>query len=118
MRPGLRIPAIAAALIAFAVPVGQASAVLAAPPKPDHEGAALYTTAQCFAFWKLQNKLRHDGVPALLAKRPQGPDGGLPPAETQRVALYLKLEERLLFRCPDFAPPPVPRPADLTASEH
>jgi hypothetical protein len=116
MRTALRILVIAAALIAFAAPVWQASAAPAAPAKPKKEGAAPYTTEQCFAFWTLLNKLQHDGVPALMAKGPQGPDGGLPPAEMQRVTLYLKLEEKLLFRCPDFAPPPVPRPADVPSS--
>lgn len=65
-----------------------------------------YETAECFAFWKLKEKLDRDGVGEIVAAGPKGPDGGLPEARMERVTLYLDLEEKLRFRCPDFAPPP------------
>jgi hypothetical protein len=67
---------------------------------------APYKTSECFAFWKLKQKLDHDGVGKIVAAGPQGPDGGIPLAQFERVALYLDLEEKLRFRCPEFAPPP------------
>lgn len=66
----------------------------------------VYTTSECFAFWKLKEKLDRDGVGEIVNAGPKGPDGGLPEATMQRVTLYLDLEEKLRFRCPDFAPPP------------
>lgn len=65
-----------------------------------------YETSECFAFWKLKEKLDRDGVGAIVDAGPKGPDGGLPKAVMERVSLYLDLEEKLLFRCPDFVPPP------------
>lgn len=116
MRPGLSVLAAAAALIASGVALLLAQTA-AAPAEPKQEERAVsYTTAECYAFWKLLNKLQGEGVLELLANGPQGGDGGLPPAEMQRVTLYLDLEERLWFRCPDFAPPPEPRPADAAVS--
>ena len=68
-----------------------------------------YSTTECFAFWKLLNKLEGTDVPALLAKGPPQDGTGLPPTDMERVTLYLRLEERLRFRCPDFVPPPARR---------
>lgn len=76
-----------------------------------------YETSECFAFWKLKEKLDRDGVGAIVDAGPKGPDGGLPKAVMERVSLYLDLEEKLLFRCPDFAPPPDQAPGKRQAIE-
>lgn len=96
-RGAARRLAAAAAVVGFAL-----AAAAPATAKP-------HGTEDCFAFWRLLQRLEADGVAEQL-KRPPEPEA-LSKAQLERIKLYLKLEERLLFRCPEFAPPPVRRPS-------
>jgi hypothetical protein len=73
--------------------------------------ARSYSTEDCLAFWRLMQRLEADGV----AERLEGEDAPvleeISQAQLERIRLYLRLGERLLFRCPEFAPPPVRRPS-------
>jgi hypothetical protein len=100
--------------LALALVFGGCAAAFAGPAAAQ---LAPYKTSECFAFWKLKEKLDHDGVGKIVGAGPQGPDGGIPVAQLQRVALYLDLEEKLRFRCPDFAPPPDRAPGKRKPAE-
>lgn len=88
-----------------------------AAPLPAVAQLEPYSTSECFAFWQLLEKLRRDGVDAIVAAGPKTPEGGLPEAQMERVTLYLDLEEKLRFRCPDFAPPPDRAPGKREPAE-
>lgn len=100
------LAALCLGLVLACLSMGSASAADKAEKRSD---TTPYSTTECFAFWKLANKLDGAGVADLLAKGPPQSGGTLPPADMDRVTLYLKLEERIRFRCPDFVPPPVQR---------
>ena len=61
-----------------------------------------------------QFTLEGSGVPADMSRGPEWARTNLEPERLKRIARWIELQERILFRCPRPKPPPQPESAGNT----